>query len=1039
MSERSARTGLLRFTALATAAVLALGGASTAFAQDDPTSTAPVPTETVTPPSSSTTPEPPPSSPEPAPTTPSETPPPPPAPPAAPAEPAKPQEQKAAQGVADIKLSVRFDRPEYAQGEALGITVTVHNAGDATANRIRFASDPFQMHLTTGVEDLISRPSVAPGETKTIKLGGSAQWGVPNVALTLRAYVEDGTDKNPADNQVRAQATVVNRSGQLSGVVYEDRDSDGIADSDEVLDHQQLKLVGGADFPSRSIYTYGGGRFTIRDLPAGTYQVRYSDSYTNGRAIKPGQKMVVRNGESTEVALQVGPALSRSLQLAGYSFDKTRYAKGDPISVTVKLRNYGTAPITGLVAVCDPENDPATLDGTADGWGELRPDRGGVTIGVGQTETFTITDRVPDVEYPTGKVYFACAFSVDGRNTEGPTHGPGAADPGLTVGADVAGTRGTVAGRVLRNGSPVDNQLVKIVALHPVTKRVLGSTQTYNGVFRITNLPKGEVALKVVGWWKLVDGSEARRVGVVADQDVNADLDVTSGPEVKDPTVFAPDLKVSVWFDKETYDISDPVRMTLKVENVGTGDQPGLGSWHGTPINMEEPYFDYQEISKFLRAPIELWPGESKQITVTGRAKDGGMDPDQLRRLSYVAVVGPHSGDPNSDNNRAEAKANVTWSTGSMSVLVYGDRNLNGQLDAGEELADRAVYVGGGKPHAGKRGKTDASGRVRFTDLPAGSYSASDEYDRASGWISGESNTHPSQQAVVNPGDEGTATVRLVRPLSDELKVSMTFDQPSYPAGAPVGITVSITNGTGRLLHVKADCGGSWGQFLGNDTPEWGALTQGGPGVEIAAGATYVHRVTTAMPEVSPDHGYIGISCGIGPEGGGGNPWVWAETRVPGATQTFQGVVVSGRYPDHQPVPYVKLVLLDPDTNQPVASTFTDAEGKWLFADLPVGPYKPVVVGPWRVDDSFWQEGEGFVNVRGRDEKAMIFVEPGPEVADPEAVAAPGGAGGQKTAVKTIKNTSALANTGVSVLGLVLFGGLLVLAGAAMRRKPALK
>lgn len=38
-----------------------------------------------------------------------------------------------------------------------------------------------------------------------------------------------------------------------------------------------------------------------------------------------------------------------------------------------------------------------------------------------------------------------------------------------------------------------------------------------------------------------------------------------------------------------------------------------------------------------------------------------------------------------------------------------------------------------------------------------------------------------------------------------------------------------------------------------------------------------------------------------------------------------------------------------------------------------------------------------------------------------------------------IKNTDALANTGVSVLGLVLFGGLLVMAGVAMRRKPALR
>jgi hypothetical protein len=36
-----------------------------------------------------------------------------------------------------------------------------------------------------------------------------------------------------------------------------------------------------------------------------------------------------------------------------------------------------------------------------------------------------------------------------------------------------------------------------------------------------------------------------------------------------------------------------------------------------------------------------------------------------------------------------------------------------------------------------------------------------------------------------------------------------------------------------------------------------------------------------------------------------------------------------------------------------------------------------------------------------------------------------------------MKNTGALANTGVGVLGLVLFGALLVMTGAAMRRRTA--
>jgi hypothetical protein len=333
--------------------------------------------------------------------------------------------------------------------------------------------------------------------------------------------------------------------------------------------------------------------------------------------------------------------------------------------------------------------------------------------------------------------------------------------------------------------------------------------------------------------------------------------------------------------------------------------------------------------------------------------------------------------------------------------------------------------------------------------VPAGSYGAWDIYDRESGWV----DSGMSPDIVVLPGGEGSASIRLVRPLSDHLKATLKFDQPSYPAGATVGVTATITNNTDKPLQVKAECGGSWTAHLGNDTDDWGALKIGGPGVEIAAGATYTHRVSTAMPADSSDYGSVGVNCGFGPEGNFGNPWVAATTKVRGATQTFRGVVVTGEYPNQTPVPDVKLVLLDPDTKQPVVSTTTDDEGKWVFPDLAVGYYEPVVVGPWRVRTEIWQEGEGFVNVRGRDgEQAWIWVDPGPDVADPEVAGTPGGGGGSvkggpkkrisHTALiptKKIKNTGALANTGVSVLGLTLFGGLLVLAGAAMRRKPAVR
>jgi hypothetical protein len=225
----------------------------------------------------------------------------------------------------------------------------------------------------------------------------------------------------------------------------------------------------------------------------------------------------------------------------------------------------------------------------------------------------------------------------------------------------------------------------------------------------------------------------------------------------------------------------------------------------------------------------------------------------------------------------------------------------------------------------------------------------------------------------------------MIRPLSDKLKASLKFDQPSYAAGAQVGLTASIKNETGKPINVRGECSsGSYGPYIGNDGAAWGPLARGAAGVEIADGATFTVHVDSPMPAPSPDYGHVSIFCSFGPDFGQGVPFASASTKVPGATHTFRGSIVTGDFMNPAKVPNVKVVLLDPATNRPVASTTADAEGKWVFPDLPVGPYKPVVVGPWRVMDELWQEGEGFGNVRGQDYESWIWVAPGPDVTDPE-------------------------------------------------------
>ncbi len=576
------------------AAVLAFGGTATAFAQDDPTST-PVPTETSPAQPPAPQPEPaPPSSTDPAPTPTSESPVPPSSsaipvptpdqvPPAEPQtaapkqvepEQAAKQEQQAASP--DLKVSVKFDKREYANGEPLSITVTVRNAGDAAANQVRFASEPWLMYLTSGVDQLISRPTLAPGESKTFKLGGVPQhYGGERLAYTLRAYVEGATDPTPNDNMSRDETTVVLNVGRVTGRLFQDKDGDGAVDEDEVLPNRRVKLTGGpAWYPAWESYSSSSGHFITADVPAGTYQAFITGGGGDGEALKPGQFIVVKPGGHTEIDLQVVPALSRSLKVVGYSFDKPEYRKGDRIAVSVTLLNTGTAPLNKVVAVCDPENDPTTLDGTGDGWAEVSPDGEGLSIAVGQAKTFTVTDVVPDAAHIAGKVYFACAFSNDGRNAGG--YGLGAGNPGLTAGANVVGAFGNVKGH-LSGGASGENP-VKIVAINPANNRVLKTNTYYSYTWSMQDLPQGPVVLKVVGRWQFEDGGTEKIVDIVGGQEVTLDLAVKSGPEVKDPSVEAPDTKLSVTFDKQTYDIGDPVQMTIKVENAGTGTQP-VPSW----------------------------------------------------------------------------------------------------------------------------------------------------------------------------------------------------------------------------------------------------------------------------------------------------------------------------------------------------------------------------------------------------------------------------------------------------------------------------
>ncbi|WP_285749560.1 hypothetical protein [Lentzea sp. NBRC 105346] len=1021
---------------MTTAAVLAFGVAP-AFAQDDPTSTPPTPVETTTPttpsPTEPTTPSPseptstppseptstpPSSSPSSEPAKPSETP-----PSEQPAEQKFEEPKQADEPKSDLKLTATFDKAEYEPETDLGITITVSNVGTAPAKDIRFATETSSIWLRTGAEQLTSRPTLGPGEQKTIKLTAAARWPRQSDAdFYVRTYLDGIADPTPGNNEQRAWTKVLQKRGTASGVLYVDKNGNGQVDSGEGLANTPLYGEGRSYLYNLYTTTDANGRYTFSDATPGKYLLRLG--YDTKQIPKPGE-LVIEEGKNTAQDLAVIAPTMDTLKPV-IELDKDRYGKDAPISIKITLRNTGQAPLTGVVALCTQWAD-WYLEGDGPGWASLNPDGPGVSIAAGETKVITVADFVPEAAYKAGELGVACNFGNNGRNPYGTV---GASDF-----ADVVGAFGTVKGKVT---IPPGAAGVTVVALDPVTRRPIPYGHTSetdgNGNWRISDLREGKTVIMAVGPWKHADGSDGVVVDVIGGEEVTADFAVVPGPMIEDPTYGRPDLQLTASFDKAAYDINDQIQLKVRVTNIGKG-------WPGYPgyvyVDSHENGLEFDDTQL---APLRdwqkggLWPGESREVTLIGTVRPYSSK-DSVRFQARFSL-----GDTNPANDSVDVSAPVTYGIGDAAITVYGDANENGQLDAGEALADRKFHGYGGRPNRSVDGVTDAAGRIVFKGLPAGKYDIYPDMGPDDDWVL-ESSRYPF--VIVSNGVETPLQVRMVRPLKEKVEASIVFDKPSYEAEEDVTIKVTVRNNSDKPLQIKAACGlgDPPSYFFFNNNPLWGDWIYNGSGYLVEPHHAVTKHIRQPMPANAADHGLVGVGCAFGPDPeANGSPTATAIAKVPGATWTTNGSILMNTDTGTKVITGTKLVLLDPATKKPVARVISDAAGKFTFPDLPVGNYTPVVVGPWKVVS--YRQGPLFPVVRGNEYPVDVHVEPGPVVADPDdadsgvllppnaGAPAPGADGGAK---------EALAQTGASVLGLLLLGGLLVAFGfgatAATRRK----
>ncbi|XVS64655.1 hypothetical protein ACQPYE_00900 [Actinosynnema sp. CA-299493] len=931
-----------------------------------------------------------------------------------PAPPAVPRAGAAPVPRADLEVSLAFDRAEYPPDSDIGFTVTVRNTGSAPAVDVRFTHWG-DLRLTAGTAELrrVPGPTIAPGEARTYRLAGRQQvplYDLVEYAVTANTGTQSlpDMDPTPEDNTGRATTRVPLTWGRAGGVLYRDADGDGAFDEGEGVADEPVYAEGGLPWNWLSGRTDATGRFTFGgDVPTGRYRASLIE-HGNPFVIAPGHaEFTVEQGVTTELALPMASPVLEVLR-PRLEFDRESYRPTDPVGIDVTLANTGATALTGIVAVCDEEPDEGRLTGTGPAWAALSPDGPGVTLAAGETKVLRITETVPGDAVAVGRIGVACNFGNSGRSTAGYT--------GSSDFAEV-GSFGAVEGTLRHaDGTPLDD--VRLLALDQRGGLPVAEARSHDGgAFSFAKLPVGRTKLLVLGEYRdQATGDGWFTVDVVADTTARVAFVVAPGPEVAEP-VEVDGIEVTASFDQAAYDIAEPVTARVKVTNTGVGPRAPVRfvpDW--VPSTM---LYDHAQWGPLYPGGLYLWPGESYEVTVVGEPRTWTGDLVSLKGRFTVGTRGA--------SVPLDLSAAVSHAVGDATILIYGDANANGAFDPGEALPNQSVTVEGGLPTTHHQGDTDATGRYRVEDTPAGNY-------RVRVW-------HSSRWALpIDFYDRFTLTaagatfeVGLVRP-ADTLTAVIAWDKPAYRPDERPGLNVTITNNSGSDRTVHAVCGGVGTPYQIENGEEWGPLGELGGGVPIAERRSWTTTVEETMPAGSPDHGLITASCAFGTRDADGrfrelSPVVKATARVPGAVWTTTGRVVECCGTQGVGVPNATVLLVDPDTNGTAARATADADGVLTFPDLAVGHYTPVVLGPWRVVRT--HEDPQFEAVRGSATPQLIAVEPGPVVVDPD-VTPPAGGGGP--------TRDALATTGASVLGLGLLGLALLAFGVGARalgRRPA--
>ncbi len=275
------------------------------------------------------------------------------------------------------EASIGFHPPRPSAGDAVTVTVTVHNQGAAPASNVVVQLLDISEGEPIPVDEATTIPRIEPGSAAIVEIGYHQvdDDPLPSGERLLRVVVDPSNfvpETDETDNRVTVSLTVrpdtmpnlVVQSGNIGFLPPNPVQGDPVTLTVTILNQGSTPAN---DVLVQFVDTTGGGaepidaKQTITTIPPGgsaTAQVTYDTTGKPGerriRVVADPHMLIMETSESDNEAVGVlrvaaAPLPNLVVRPNTIGFSNAEPAPGEPVTVTATILNNGTAPATNVV------------------------------------------------------------------------------------------------------------------------------------------------------------------------------------------------------------------------------------------------------------------------------------------------------------------------------------------------------------------------------------------------------------------------------------------------------------------------------------------------------------------------------------------------------------------------------------------------------------------------------------------------------------------------------------------------------------------